>query len=161
MKHVTEEMKPQIEWFERAKGIKSIKEFSAFAKELLVDTSHDYGTICHAIGALTIAAGWMGSYMHGITGFQAGCVMWDFIRQWEYRRNECGLKIVDYDNMLYPQYQDRFEKTIKPSQFKKMQEVAAKRLEESHLMAHPDVIKHWQSIVDGIVPFGYKVTEEE
>ena len=34
MNYVTEDMKPQEEWFKRAKGIKSIEEFSAFAKEL-------------------------------------------------------------------------------------------------------------------------------
>lgn len=69
MNYVTEDMKPQEEWFKRAKEIKSIDEFAAFAKELLEETHHDYGTICHAIGALTIAEGWMGSHMHGITGF--------------------------------------------------------------------------------------------
>ena len=26
--------------------------------------------------------------------------------------------------------------------------------------AHPDVIKHWESIVAGNVPFGYKIKED-
>lgn len=25
---------------------------------------------------------------------------------------------------------------------------------------HPDVMNHWESIVDGVVPFGLKVTED-
>ena len=161
MNYVTEDMKPQEEWFKRAKGIKSIEEFAAFAKELLEETHHDYGTICHAIGALTIAAGWMGSHMHGITGFQASFVMWDFIRQWQYDRNETGLKIVDYDKMLYPQYDNEFEKTITSKQFEKMQEVAAKRLQGDMKFVHPGVAKHWQSIVDGVVPFGYKSSDDD
>lgn len=160
MKYVTEEMKPQEKWFERAREIKSIEEFSAFAKELLEDTGHDYGTICHAIGALTVAAGWMGSHMHGITGFQAGCVMWDFIRQWEFSNNECGLKIVDYDDMLYPQYRAVFEKRITTKSFDRMKEAAARRLKEDKDSACPEVIQHWQSIVDGIVPFGYVIKDE-
>ena len=30
--------------------------------------------------------------------------MWDFIIDWMYTSNQCGLRIVDYDDMLYPQY---------------------------------------------------------
>ena len=161
MKYVTEEMRPQDEWFKRAKEIKSIGEFSAFAKELLEETSHDYGTVCHAIGALTLSAGWLGAYTQGITGFQAGFVMWDFIRQWEYSDNKCGLRIINFDNMLYPQHAARFEKTITSKCFNKLQEEAANRLKKDSNFAHPDVVKHWQSIVDGVVPFGYKVSDDE
>jgi hypothetical protein len=99
--------------------------------------------------------------MHGITGFQAGFVMWDFIRQWQYDRNETRLKIVDYDKMLYPQYDNEFEKTITSKQFEKMQEVAAKRLQGDMMFVHPGVAKHWQSIVDGVVPFGYKISDDD
>lgn len=160
-KVVTEEMKPQEEWFKRARNITSIKELAAFAEELLEDTEHDYGTVCHAVGAVAVGAAWMGAHMQGITGFQAGFVMWDFIRQWEYSHNECGLRIVDYDKMLYPQYEKDFNnKTISRRMFEKMQEVAEKRLKEQE-EAHPDVVKHWQSIVDGIVPFGYEIKEEK
>ena len=159
MKYVTEQMKPQDEWFKRAEQIKSISALNSFAKELLKETSHDYGTICHAIGALALGAAWLGSNMHGITGFQAGFVMWDFIRQWEYRSNECGLKIVDYDNMLYPQYEQNFDKTISKKQFGLIQEKAKKLLSEWN-DAHPAVIRHWQSIAEGEVPFGYQLVDE-
>lgn len=161
MKQVTEKMKPQEEWFKKAKQIKSIDEFAAFAKDLLIDTEHDYGTICHAIGALAVAAGWLGSHMHGITGFQARFVMWDFVRQWQYEHNECGLRIIDFDNMLFPQYENRFEKRIDAKQFAKMQEIAAKKLQGDLSHVHPDVMKHWKSIVDGVVPFGFKLTHED
>jgi hypothetical protein len=160
MKQVTEEMKPQKEWFEKAKEIRNVEQLTEFAKELLEDTQHDYGTVCHAIAALAIGAAWYGAHSQGITGFQAGFIMWDFIRQWEYSDNKCGLRIIDYDKMLYPQYEDIFEKTITSKHFKKMQEVAAERIKEKDL-AHPDVVKHWESIVSGIVPFGYKLVKEE
>ena len=161
MKQVTEEMKPQEEWFERAKEIKSVDELAAFAKELLIDTQHDYGTVCHAIGALAVGAGWLGAHIQGITGFQAGSVMWDFVKQWSFSNNECGLRMIDFDTMLYPQYEYRFEKHISAEQFAKIQEVAAKRLKGDLKFVHPDVIKHWQSIVDGVVPFGYEISNEE
>ena len=160
MKQVTEEMKPQQEWFKEAKNIQSIEQLKAFAKVLFEDTQHDYGTVCHAIAALAIGAAWYGAHSQGITGFQAGFIMWDFIRQWEYSDNKCGLRIIDYDKMLYPQYEDKFEKVITSKQFKKMQEVAAEKLKEKG-MVHPDVVKHWESIVSGTVPFGYKLAKED
>ena len=153
-------MRPQEKWFKRAKEIKSIDDLAAFAKELLIDTQHDYGTVCHAIGALAVGAGWLGAHIQGITGFQSGCVMWDFIRQWEFSNNECGLRIVDYDNMLYPQYRSVFEKRITKKCFDRMKEVAARRLKEDKGSACPEVIQHWQSIVDGIVPFGYVIKDK-
>jgi hypothetical protein len=42
-----------------------------------------------------------------------------------------------------------------------LQEMAKKKLEEKEEHVPPRVINHWQSIVDGIVPFGYSVKEEE
>lgn len=63
--------------------------------------------------------------------------------------------------MLYPQHADKFEKTITSKCFKKLQDEAANRLKEDFSFAHPDVVKHWQSIVDGVVPFGYKVSDDE
>ena len=159
MKQVTEKMNPQKEWFEKAKEIRTAEQLTDFAKELLEDTQHDYGTVCHAIAALAIGAAWYGAHSQGITGFQAGFIMWDFIEQWEYSDNKCGLGIIDYDKMLYPQYEGKFEKVITSKQFKKMQEVAAEKLKEKG-MAHPDVVKHWESIVSGTVPFGYKLVNE-
>ena len=155
-------MQPQKEWFKRAESIRNIEELAAFAKELLIDTEHDYGTVCHAVAALALGAGHLGAYTQGITGFQAGFVMWDFIRQWNFENNKCGLKIIDYDKMLYPQYEYNFEKVIKPDTFKRLQEVAAEKLSEPNIKdhAHPDVIAHWQSIVDCFVPFGYRVSEK-
>lgn len=44
----------------------------------------------------------------GITGFQAGCIMWKVIREWNFQNNKTGLKILDYDNILYPQYKASF-----------------------------------------------------
>ena len=163
---VTEEMRPQDKWFEKAKQIKTPEELAAFAVELFDKTSHDYGTVCHAVAAVALAGAWLGCEKEGITGFQAGFVMWDFIRQWNYTSNECGLRIINYDNMLYPQYEENFEKTISEKQFKQIQEVAAKRIKESETGergygAHPDVLKHWKSIVDGVVPFGFTLTPSE
>lgn len=159
IKQITEEMKPQKEWFDKAKNIETPEQLAEFAKELLVDIQHDYGTVCHAVGAVALAGAWLGAHIQGITGFQAGFVMWDFVRQWNFSDNKCGLRIIDYDNMLYPQYEDKFNKTITKEKFEAIQKQASILLKTSK-SAHPDVIKHWKNIVDGNLPFGYSIAED-
>ena len=84
--------------------------------------------------------------------------MWDFIKNWTKMGNECGLKLVDYDDMLYPQYEEKFEKTICKDNFELIQKKAMENLEKSK-DAHPAVIAHWRKIANGEVPFGYRVVD--
>lgn len=84
--------------------------------------------------------------------------MFDFIRDWNFSNNKCGLKIIDYDDMLYPQYYDKFKKTISRETFEELQKEAEENLKNTEY-AHPNVVAHWQSIVDGKVPFGYKIKD--
>lgn len=157
---VTEEMHPEKEWFEEAYHIKA-ENLPAFYKKMVHGYNHDYGTACHAVAACALAAAWAacGEDETGLTGFQAGFVMWDFIKNWIKTGNKCGLKLVDYDDMLFPQYKEKMDKTIRQSNWDYIQSEAKKNLENSH-DAHPEVIKHWQSIVAGNVPFGYRVIND-
>ena len=66
------------------------------------------------------------------------------------------MKLLDFDNMLYPQYEDSFEKTISVETWENLQEQAKKNL-ASKDFATDGVRNHWQSIVDGKVPFGFIV----
>ena len=84
--------------------------------------------------------------------------MWDFVRDWRFSNNKCGLKIVNYDDMLYPQYEYHFQKTISADVWHNLQEQAKQEIENS-TYASPRIIEHWQSIVDGKVPFGYTVRD--
>lgn len=146
---------------EKRKNIKSFEDLTAFLKDVEEHYNCGYGEAPRAMAQASLAVAWYLARKFGITGFQAGFVMWDFIRDWEFRCNQCGLKIVDYDNMLYPQYDYKFEKTITPDTWYALQTAAKKNLED-HLEnpAHPRVQEHWQSIVDGKVPFGYTVKEK-
>ena len=84
--------------------------------------------------------------------------------------HDCGRKLLNYDYMLYPQYEDHVEKTIDLETWIKMQEKASEnyneylsekaRLENGDEYAFPaskKVAAHWRSIIDGNVPFGFKV----
>ncbi len=195
-----------------------------FLEEMFAE-SFDYGSICCAVAASALAAANSANHHKkaGITGFQAGAVMWEFIRQWNYSSNKCGLRIINYDNMLYAQYDDKFQRTIKKSVFEALQKEARIHLDKDKanhekyfkdmeqyeidlhkfVEKHPDYfankkhydrlgcgtgdewdaekkkeksgfefapsepfyhagqLEHWQSIVDGTVPFGYTISEQE
>lgn len=140
------------------KNINSLDDLMNYIQNIKDNYNIGYGTAPRAIAQAALATAWYLSDVFGITGFQAGCVMWDFVRDWSYPHNECGMKIVDYDNMLYPQYEDNFQKTIRKDVFEALQKEAKKNL-ENHEFAHPNVVKHWKSIADGNVPFGYVIRD--
>jgi len=157
---ITEESKVHETWFIDIDKM-TMEELPEFLRHLTEDYTHDYGTICHALTAGAVATMWaMNKTGQGeITGFQAGAIMWEFIKRWNYTDNKSGLKITDYDKMLYPQYEGHFtDKTITSNMWKIIQKEA---LEKYNTVdgAHPDVRKHWKSIIDGKVPFGYTVKD--
>lgn len=146
----------------KRKEIKTFEDLTEFLKYIEENCNYDYGAAPRAMAQASAAVAWYLADKFGITGFQAGFVMWDFIRDWEFMNNQCGLKIVDYDDMLYPQYAYKFEKIISTKAWYALQKEAAKRIEEDGTHgynAHPNVVAHWQSIVDGKVPFGYAVKD--
>ena len=144
---------------EKRKNIETFEDLTAFLKDVEDRYNVGYGSAPRAIAQATAAVAWYLASKFGITGFQAGFVMWDFIRDWMYTNNKCGLKIIDYDNMLYPQYGDRFEKIITDDTWNGLQEQAKKNLDEyeNGRSAHPEVVAHWKSIVDGTIPFDYRL----
>lgn len=157
---IKNEFEAREELAKKRSEIKSFEDLTAFLKDVKENYNYDYGVAPRSIAQATLAVAWYLAGEFGITGFQAGCVMWDFIKDWEFRNNKTSLKIVNYDNMLYPQYDYKFEKTISPRIWESLQKAAKENLEKDFEFAHPDVVAHWQSIVDGKVPFGFIVKED-
>lgn len=158
---INEGMKLHNDWYKKAKQIKTDEELRDFKNKLLNNYIHDYGTICHAITALGIGMMTLvdNSKQGGITGFQAGAIMWEFIKHWNYTNNKCGIKLIDYDKMLFPQYEGDFNKIITESIFKLLQDEANKNLNDKSF-ASPNVINHWEKISKGVAPFGYKIKKD-
>lgn len=160
---VTEEMHPEKEWFEAAKR-QTNETLASFVDQVMNYYAHDYGTVCHAISACALAAAYAANNEEGacggITGFQAGFVMFDFIREWNYPNNKTGLAIRNFDDMLYPQYDYKFDKVLKRSMWNAIKAEAEKKLEEDSDVAALPVIEHWRKIARGIVPFGYRVVDD-
>lgn len=146
---------------EMRKKIETFEDLTEFLKYVEENCNEDYGGAPRAMAQACLAVGWYLSDKFGITGFQAGFVMWDFICGWTYTNNKVGLKMVNYDDMLYPQYFDHFEKVIRPDIWESLQKAAKERLEEHReYPVHPNVQAHWESIVAGNVPFGYTVKDD-
>lgn len=143
---------------EKRKEIKDLDDLIEFLKYVKENCNYNYGVAPRSIAQAALATAWYLSNEFGITGFQAGFVMFDFIRDWNFSNNKCGLKIIDYDDMLYPQYYDKFKNTISRETFEELQKEAEENLKNTEY-AHPNVVAHWQSIVEGKVPFGYKIKD--
>ena len=147
--------------YEKAQKVNNKKDLDALLKEIMAPKSeaNDYGKICYAMAAAMEATL---NYINrgpngGITGFQASMIGWEMVKELiVHGENKCGLRLIDYENMLYPQYKDKFDKVIDKDTWEALQEEAKTKLAESKI-AHPKVIKHWKKIAEGKVPFGYKV----
>lgn len=158
MKTITEEDNLHNDWYEQAEDIDA-SNIGAFVSNLTEYYEHDYGTICHAAAASAVAGAHAvdNSNQGGITGFQAGAIMWQFIQKW--MNYEGPMTLIQWDNMLFPQYASLFDKTISAQTWERLQDLAKKNLEKGEEYVSPRVRAHWQSIVDGIPPFGYRVID--
>lgn len=138
----------------------TLETLPQFLKKLTEDYEHDYGTICHAVAVAAVAAAKAvnRSEQGGITGFQAGAIFWEFRKRW--LMEDGPARMLKYDDMLFPQYEDRFAKTVSASTWKWLQDEAKKNLAEKPQSA-PRIRAHWQSIVDGKPPFGYAVEADD
>lgn len=155
---ITEEMKIHDEWYKEAKK-QTVETLPEFVRHLTEDYSHDYGTICHAVAAAGIAAmrAVDNSPTGGITGFQAGCIMWQVIREWNFQNNKTGLKILDYDNLLYPQYKDSFV-SISSKIWESVKKEAQNKINKNN-----DAVEKWKAAhakwVDDMEKFKVDVVE--
>ena len=125
----------------------------------LVDRPHDYGTCVYAMSLAATAAFHYVSHKLGVTGFQASCADMDIIRRT--RGIDGPFRLVDYANVLYPQYADRFtNQPVSQDTADWLKERAIKQLQDdSHTGTHPDVLAHWQALSRGTLPFGMYVSQ--
>lgn len=145
-------------WYAEAKNqtLETLPEFM----ERILNEPQSYSSIVEAIAACAVGAAWAAdrSDNGGITGFQGSCVMWRFIQNWMRLEDSCGLRLINYDDMLYPQYEDAFtKKTINKEIWEAMQKKATELWLEGS--GSERVRDHWHSIMQGNVPFGYKVKD--
>lgn len=148
--------------YKKAEEVKTKEDLDKLLDEVINCKELDYGKIVYAMSACMKATlNYINrSNVGGITGFQAGFIGWEMVREYLVSSNKCGLKLINYDDMLYPQNKYRYEKTISKDVWNALQEQAKKNLQDKERDPHPRVLKHWKKIAKGKVPFGYKVKEE-
>lgn len=165
---ITEADKETLEqWVADAKNVTK-DTLPGFIDKVMNGYEHDYGTVCHAIAACAVATAWACNREEGacggITGFQAGAVGWRFLKGWGSPEvGETGSRLLNYDNVMFPQYDYMFQPTIPKAVWELLQEKAKKEIEklDDELQAHPVVLERWRTIAAGVVPAGFEVQPEE
>lgn len=129
--------------------LKTVEELSAYVTSL-TDRPHDYGTCVYAMSLAAGAAFNFVASKLGCTGFQASCADMQILR---YTRGFKFGRILNYENLLYPQYLDEenfptVQSLLKdPSVISELGEMAEALLKERGEDAHPNVTAHWKSLV--------------
>ena len=93
----------------------------------------------------------------GITGFQASMIMWCFVQNWMGWENQ-PLQLQRFENMLYPQYEQKFRSITKDTHDWLIEQAKKKLAETEHPVAQA-VVEHWKKIDEGWVPFGFAVND--
>lgn len=123
----------------------------ALIVETLSERTHDYGTCVYAMSIAAEAAFNLIAHKLGVTGFQASCADMDVLRRT--RRLKDGFQILNYNDLLYPQYEHNFSECSWAALLHKnkdsLREKAKSLLTESP-NAHPDVLVHWQRLAEAV-----------
>lgn len=124
------------------------EELLGYIRQLL-SRKHDYGTRVYAVSLATVATFHYMARELGISLFQASCADLDVLRRC--RNLKFGFRILDYSELLFPQYLNRENfPTIEDLLFanRKWLQREAKRLleKESANEVDPKVREHWQKL---------------
>ncbi len=161
-----ETAKEVINQWKKESGEQSMETLPVFLNHLVNDYEHDYGTIVRAItaGMMATFSAINKSDQGGVSGFQASFIGWSMVDEFLHT-GSCGAMLVKFEDMLYPQYEEKFTRNeISKKLWKRLQEEANLKLVDAAVspdMQNTKVVDHWKSIVAGVVPFGYTVKEEE
>jgi len=139
--------------YAEAKDVKTPEQLTAFLKTL-TEYPHDYGTIVYACAAgMNAAFNVVNDSPHGgITGFQASCLMWEMVRKYGMFSNAGVLRIIDYSNLCYPQYDDKFTHKLTSEQRRGLMAYAKKQLAAAPEMMAPRVKERLEAVARGELP---------
>ena len=155
---VSEDDKDIIEsWYKRASEV-TLETFGYLINELLHDYNLDYGSKIHAAAACTIAMFNVCGDVFGFSYFQSSKSIMQVFYKMNYSFNKTGIRALNYDDMLYPQHQDKF-RSIRRDTMNLLKQRADELIAENKSTAAPLVLHHWKTISSGIVPFGYYISD--
>ena len=148
-------------WFKEAKKCRlDDGSLQRFMDHIRNDYLHDYGTSARATAAAAFATANAFARYEGLTGFQWSFVAMDVLGQMLFPDNKLGFTVIDYDDLLYPQYEYRFtERKISAEGAEMLKQEARDRISSSDGMVHPDVMAWWKKLADGQFPEWLKIKE--
>lgn len=142
-------------WFEEAKKCDvDDGSLQKFIDHLANDYNHSYGTYAHSAAAAAYATANALAKKFGLTGFQWGYTGMEIVGRMLCPHNKSGIRLLDYDDLLYPQYEDRFlEHKISEESAEELKKEAQKLIDEHRAgMVAPVVLKWWEKIAKGEFP---------
>ena len=137
---MNKELELRKEWLDKSRK-QTLETLPDFIQNILHECPMTYNFAPHVVGIIASAAAWATNDKVGLTGFQAGFTLWDIIDGWMHE-SSVGRRLIDYDKMLYPQYEDYFtEKTIPKHMWKNLQKEARKEVTEfiSHKFTEEEI----------------------
>ena len=126
--------------------IKTSEELTAYINAL-VSQQHDYGTCVYAMSMSAVAAFNYVAHALGVTGFQASCADMDILKRT--RSMDSGFRIINYADLLYPQYLTEEHFPSAEQLIEECAETLSKQAKENLAKsptAHPSVIAHWERL---------------
>lgn len=144
------------EFTKKADAVKT-KEDLIMIMDEIEKSNFDYGGIVVAcMAAMTAAMNVVNrGPQGGITGFQAGCLMWECIKKFGMFGDDAILRIVDYKDLLFPQCDYHFT-TIPSSAHDKLVAIA-KAYDTKN--CNPKVAERIKSVSEGNIPCGLTVED--
>jgi len=131
---------------------KTKEELNEIVSKLETRT-HDYGTCVYAMSIAAVATYNYMCHILGTTGFQSGAASLDILAR--IRNYKCGFRIINYENLLYPQYMDEEHfptiENLVDNNIDTLSIEAQKRISDSKknmYQPHPDVLKRWLYLRD-------------
>lgn len=123
-------------------------------------TTHE--TEPNIVAAAGIAAAWaMNDSIGSLCNMGASYVMWEFIKHWMGKSGP--MRLLCFEDMLYPQYEYRFEKTLDFETAEWLRISAHNKMQEwfkGTYAVDPGVFWHWHRLDSGELPFGYRKEEK-
>lgn len=154
MGNIMTEYEIQKKLYERASHVKNINDFCSFLEDI-EHSNYDFSFSVYAALAIMRSAHNLIAKKFPLTISQAS---WIGVELLKYFGSIQGpIKILEWKNMLYPQYEEKFDKIITKDIFQILRFYAKNELEKEQGLPH--IREHWKSIVAGKVPFGYEIKE--
>lgn len=111
----------------------------------LVNKNHDYGTCVYAMSMAAVSAFYYVCSKLGVSGFQSSCADLDILKR--LRNFKLGFKIINYEDLLYPQNDVSISEDNLIKKNLKILAKEAKKLLKTSNDADIQVKERWQYII--------------